>query len=102
MKTLGLTNKDIFNARNGAKFEGNSGIEGILKGVAISEPDEKKVVIIKIDDVCYSGTSTTVYEDAKILIEQFEQEIKAGTLRVFINSRTSKGGRSFYNIELKD
>lgn len=101
MKSIGLSNRDIFNARNGAKIQGSEGVTGKLVGLAINEEGDKKTSVLKIDDTIYSGTSSTVYEDAKILIENFEDEIKAGTLDVVLTSKTSKAGRTFYNIELR-
>lgn len=101
MKAIGLTNRDIFNARNGEKIQGSEGVTGKLTGIAINENEDKKTSILKIADTIYSGTSATIYEDAKLLIDSFEQEIKDGTLDVVITSKSSKAGRTFYNIELK-
>lgn len=101
MKSIGLTNRDIFNARNGQKIQGSEGVFGKLTGVAISEEDDKKISILKIDDTIYSGSSSTVYDAAKLLVENFKEEIEKGELEVILVSRTSKGGRTFYNVELK-
>lgn len=100
MKSIGLTNRDIFNARNGQKIQGNEGAFGKLTGVAISEEEDKKISILKIDDIIYSGTSSTVYDDSKQLLENFKEEIEKGELEVTLVSRISRGGRTFYNVEL--
>lgn len=102
MKALGLTARDLFNSRNGEKLKDSVGVVGILQGCGIEEKDDKKVCVVKIDDTIYAGTSSTIYEDCKMLIENFEEEIKEGSLKVSIGSKVSKGGRTFLNINLEE
>lgn len=102
MKSLGLTARDLFNSRNGEKLKDSVGVVGILQGCGIEEKDDKKVCIVKIDNTIYAGTSSTIYEDCKMLIENFEEEIKEGNIKVSIGSKVSKAGRTFLNINLEE
>lgn len=102
MKSLGLTARDLFNSRNGEKLKDSVGVVGTLLGCGIEERDDKKICIVKIDDTIYAGTSSTIYEDCKMLIENFEEEIKERAVKVSIGSRVSKGGRTFLNINLEE
>lgn len=102
MKSLGLTARDLFNSRNGEKLKDSVGVVGTLLGCGIEERDDKKICIVKIDDIIYAGTSSTIYEDCKMLIENFEEEIKERAVKVSIGSRVSKGGRTFLNINLEE
>lgn len=103
MKKINLTGRDIFNARNSASLKDSVGVVGFLNGVAYDDENEgKHVCIIKIDGTIYSGTSATVYEDCKLLIDEFSKEIESGELKVSIDAHTSKGGRTFLNVNLEE
>ena len=84
-------------------------MEGVLNGCAVKYDDvdtvsgedrERKVAILKIDGEVYCGTSGTVANDILEIMDNFSEDIEAGTLRVRIGTKLSGQNRTFYTLSI--